>query len=140
MRRASILGIVATLPVLMLAACGNDDDPSVTGSGDGGSGDAAGLEDVVVMEGDRVEVTAIDNTFREQNIQVSAGATVVWQNDGAQDHNILPSAENGWGVEEEEFQPGDAYEWTFNEPGVYQYYCSLHGTEDAGMIGAIVVE
>lgn len=140
MRRSSILGMLGALPVLLLAAaCGNDDDPSVGGSGGGGS-EAAGLEDVVVLEGDRIEVTAIDNTFRDQNIQISAGATVVWENDGAQDHNILPSGENGWGVDEEEFEPGDSYEWTFSQPGVYQYYCSLHGTEDAGMIGAVVVE
>ena len=35
--------------------------------------------------------------------------------------------------------PGDEYEFRFDAPGVYRYYCSLHGSKNEGMIGEIVV-
>ena len=31
------------------------------------------------------------------------------------------------------------YEHTFSEPGVYHYYCSIHGTTTAGMVGSVTV-
>jgi plastocyanin len=133
-----------------LAACGGgDDDP---GSGDaGGSSDAGGLasegdeatgdvpDDVVVMDGTDVRVQSLDNTFRAPDIQVQPGATVTWTNDGRNEHDVLPVDGGGWGVEVEGFQPGATYQHTFTEPGVYDYYCSIHGTTSAGMVGTVVV-
>ena len=29
--------------------------------------------------------------------------------------------------------------WVFTEPGVYDYYCSIHGTTTAGMVGSVTV-
>lgn len=136
-----VLAALAVPLAFAASACGSDDD-----SGDGlssGSGDtAAGAEvpdDVVVMEGDEVEVTSLDNTFRAENIQVEPGTTVVWTNKGRNDHDVLPVEGDDWGVEVDEFAPGDVYEHTFDEAGVYPYYCSIHGTTTAGMIGTVVV-
>ena len=44
-----------------------------------------------------------------------------------------------WGVEVDDFQPGASYSHTFDEAGVYRYYCSIHGTTEEGMVGAVVV-
>ena len=33
----------------------------------------------------------------------------------------------------------DRYEHTFNEAGIYEYYCPYHGTNNKGMVGTIVV-
>ena len=46
---------------------------------------------------------------------------------------------DGWGVQVTEFQPGDVYTHVFTEPGEYAYYCSIHGSEQAGMVGTITV-
>lgn len=132
---ATVIGLVITL---LCAGCGGDD---------GGNG-SAGLENVVVMEGSEVDVIALDNSFSDQNIQVVAGTTVVWENKGRNDHDIVAAGDDGetvdeameWWVERSDFGPGEVYERTFDEPGTYRYYCSLHGTADAGMIGAVVVE
>lgn len=126
--------------LLFAAACGG-------GSGDGGgltSGGPAdsnddGLDDVVVMDGSEVQVSALDNTFRVANIQVKPGTKIVWENKGRNDHDVLPVSGDAWGVQPEEFAPGDVYSTTFDEPGVYRYYCSIHGTTDEGMVGAVVV-
>ena len=131
-----MLGVAGALGLtLVVAACG-EDNPS-----DGDGGGAGDLEDVVAIDGSEAEVTALDNTFNEQNIQVAPGTKVVWTNDGRQDHNIVPANDGGgFGVDTDEFGPDAVYEHTFGEPGVYRYYCSLHGTSEAGMIGAVVVE
>jgi plastocyanin len=136
-RALSLLGtglLAATLT--LAAACGSDDKDSVTG----GTDDGSDLEDVVSIDGSEADVKVLDNTFNDENIRVAPGTKVVWTNDGRQDHDILPVDDGDWGVEPDDFNAGDVYEHTFDEPGTYRYYCSLHGSESSGMIGAVVVE
>lgn len=108
---------------------------ALSGCGEGGSG----ASDVELVEGVTREVGVLDNTFRPETVDVAAGTVVVWENGGRNDHNILPTEGDGWGVEADAFAPGDAYEHRFTEPGEYPYYCSLHGTKTKGMVGTIVV-
>ena len=70
---------------------------------------------------------------------MAAGTEVVWENDGRNEHNVIPVEGDEWGVEADEFAPGDSYSYRFTEPGTYDYYCSLHGTTTAGMVGSITV-
>lgn len=141
-RRAALALMVAGA-VLAGAGCGGDDDDTgLSGSGSGSaaaSGEGEVPDDLVVLEGDEVEVQALDNTFRPQNVQVAPGTTVTWTNVGRNDHDVLPAEGDDWGVEVEGFTPGDTYSQTFDDPGVYDYYCSIHGTATAGMIGTVVV-
>jgi len=134
---ASLLGLVL-VAAGTVAACGGDDDSA---GGDGGlsTSDGSVPEDVVVIDTDPAEVTALDNSFRPENIEVAAGTEVVWTNKGRNEHNVLHVEGDEWGVEVDDFQPGAVYSHTFDEAGVYRYYCSIHGTTDAGMIGTIVV-
>ncbi|HAS12180.1 MAG TPA: hypothetical protein DCS55_16945 [Acidimicrobiaceae bacterium] len=125
--RRPLLSAVALVSVLLTAgACGDDD-----------SADEA--SDVSLVEGVEVEVSAIDNTFRPEEIEIAAGTEVRWSNDGRNVHNVLPVEGEAWGVEVDDFEPGDEYRHRFTEPGTYPYYCSLHGTTTAGMIGTVVV-
>ena len=39
---------------------------------------------------------------------------------------------------EELIGPGESFEWTFEEPGTYRYYCIPHRAD--GMTGTVVVE
>jgi plastocyanin len=143
MKRATVwlLGLVL-VAAGTAAACGGDDDSA---AGDGGlstsdgSSDASVPEDVVVIDTNPAAVTALDNSFRPENIEVAAGTEVVWTNKGRNEHNILHVEGDDWGVDVDDFQPGAAYSHTFDEAGVYGYYCSIHGTTSAGMIGTIVV-
>ena len=121
------LWVPAAVALLVTAsACGDD----------GGSADAT---EVTLVEGVEVEVSAIDNTFRPEEIEVAAGTEVVWTNGGRNEHNVLPVEGEDWGVEVDDFEPGDEYRRRFTEPGTYPYYCSLHGTTTKGMVGTLVV-
>ena len=65
---------------------------------------------------------------------------MLWVNGGRNDHNVLPVDElQAWGVETEDFTPGDEYGYLFDSPGTYLYYCSIHGTKTVGMIGSVTV-
>jgi plastocyanin len=147
-RRRAPFAVPVLFVALVLTGCGGDDD-TAEADGDGGGlagetdtgGDPAEVpDDVVVMEGTAVTVPTLDNIFRPEAIQVAPGTTVTWRNDGRNEHDVLPVEGDEWGIEVEGFQPGDTYSHTFDEPGVYEYYCSIHGTTTAGMIGTLVVE
>jgi plastocyanin len=147
--RRVTLAALGMLLALSVAGCGGDSAADDGDDGDGGGGlagdttgddDGGAPDDVVVMEGSEVSVRSLDNTFQPERIQVAPGTTVTWTNDGRNEHDVLSVEGDDWGVEVEDFQPGATYSHTFDEPGVYEYYCSIHGTTTAGMIGTLVVE
>jgi plastocyanin len=152
-RRLAALAATVLLGGTLAAGCGGGDSSASPGSGagsDGGGLSSSGAggdptaggevpDDVVKVEGTEAAVTALDNSFRVENIEVAPGTTVTWDNRGRNEHNLLPVKGSGWGVEVDAFQPGDTYRRTFDTPGVYHYYCSIHGTTDGGMIGTVVV-
>ncbi len=85
-------------------------------------------------------VSAIDNVFRPEQVQVTAGAEVAFLNNGRNDHNIVVEGPaSGFGVERQGFRPGQIYTHRFDTPGTYAYFCSIHGTAAAGMIGTVLV-
>ncbi len=90
--------------------------------------------------GETVDVRSLDNSFIQQDIEIEAGTEVNWINGGRNDHNVLPVDESlAWGIDRDTFVPGAEYSHVFDTPGVYPYYCSIHGTTEVGMIGAIIV-
>lgn len=139
MNRALSLWGTGLLVGLALAACGSDDASGKDNLTDKGDKDEP-LEDVVEIDGTTADVEVLDNSFTEENIQVKPGTKVVWTNDGRQNHDVVPIDDDAdWGVEPGDFKVGDVYEHTFDEPGTYRYYCTLHGSKTSGMVGAVVV-
>ena len=91
-----------------------------------------------------VPVVALDNSFRPLSIEAKVGDTVVWENRGRNEHDVLSvegTLDDGtaWGITVEDFQPGAIYSHVFSEPGEYRYYCTIHGTAEVGMVGTVVV-
>jgi plastocyanin len=124
--------------VLLVAAvavgCGDDGDT-------GGAGGDAAPPDATLLEGDSVEVSAVDNSWQPEHFKVAAGTEITFVNQGNNDHNLVPEDEGAdWAIDAEDFHPGDEVSYTFDDPGVYRFFCSIHGTIDAGMPGVLVVE
>lgn len=127
------------MPLVLLAivalavGCGGDDTT------EGADGEAP--PDAELLEGDAVEILAVDNVFDPEAARVAVGTEVTFRNSGRNDHNVVAEDEDAeWAVDVADFGPGDEASFTFDEPGVYRYYCSIHGTLTAGMPGVLVVE
>ena len=98
-----------------------------------------------------------DHKFTPETMTIQAGEVVRWVNDTEEAHTVtavegsLPDGvdyfSSGGARSEEQandelgrelIDPGEEFEWTFEEPGSYSYYCIPH--KDDGMVGTVVVE
>ena len=130
--------MVMALVAVLAVGCGGDDGGDV---GEAGGDAPTDAPDATVLEGDSVQINAVDNSWQPEAAQVAAGTEITFVNQGNNDHNLVPEDEGApWAIDAEEFHPGDEVSYTFDDPGVYRYFCSIHGTIDAGMPGVLVVE
>jgi len=113
MVRRGLLALAVLAPTLVLAA------PARAQEGDYGA-----------------SVPALDNVFRLPVVRIEPGATVEWTNDGRAPHDVTAD-DDAWASAQ--LAPGDEFDHTFEEPGVYAYHCSLHGSSGVGMTGVVVV-
>ena len=89
-------------------------------------------------------VKVVDDEFSPKILRVEPGTTVIWESGGANNHNVIASDGSWQAISSDYFEygiitKGDQYEHTFEEPGVYEYYCPYHGTNSKGMVGTIIV-
>ena len=78
------------------------------------------------------DVEIVDNAFRPASRQVSVGTTLVWTNTGALPHTVTDRAAR---FDSGLLMSGDSYRRTFDAPGTFEYFCTLHPE----MVGSIVV-
>lgn len=140
--------LILTAVTVVTVGCGNGEPatpitqaatPTTAPAADGGPDLSAETFDDMTGES-AVGVQARDNSFVKPYIEVSAGTTVDFTNRGRNQHNVIPTTEGAFAeIPAEDFQPKDEGSVTFTVPGDYAYYCSLHGTKDKGMVGAVRV-
>jgi amicyanin len=66
----------------------------------------------------------IDNfTFTPQEITITRGATLTWVNDDDIPHAIAASDK---AFRSKAMDTEERFSFKFNEPGTYEYFCSLH--------------
>ena len=86
-----------------------------------------------------VTVAMKDNAYLPQTLTVDDGATVRWDNEGRNKHNVIPdSAKTGW--KSGTIKAGGKFEQKLDTPGVYGYFCSFHGAPGKGMYGTLIVK
>ena len=61
--------------------------------------------------------------YRPAEITVETGTTVIWTNNGAQDHTVT---DDDGAFDSGTMEPGDEFKFTFKEPGVFHYNCTPH--------------
>jgi plastocyanin len=117
-RRRRILAALAGLLALALSACGTggaSTDASTAPTAAGNSGTTVAIQDMA---------------YTPETLTVEAGATVTWVwADGAIAHDVA-----GDGFKSEVMSEG-TFSHRFDQPGTYDYVCSLH----PNMTGAIEV-
>jgi halocyanin-like protein len=107
---------------------------SDVGNYDGTTVDRTGQDEVTIRVGTEANGGAFG--FGPPAVRVSPGTTVVWRWTGAGgQHNVVDNAGNF--ESELTDEAGFVFEYTFEESGIYKYYCAPH--ESLGMKGAVAV-
>ena len=121
-RRTSIAVALATAAV-GFSACGGDD------------GDNAGSEPAAATN-----VTVKTFMFEPDPLRVEAGTKVTWTNEDAAVHTVTtgPRGRPDGRVDGKLEKSGGTFSATFDKPGTYRYFCSLHS--GPGMEAELVVE
>jgi plastocyanin len=70
--------------------------------------------------------------FEPKVIEIEAGETVTWTNEDNFAHTVQVE-----GREDHRVEPGESVEVTFDEPGTYEYVCTLHRRD---MDGTVIVK
>lgn len=76
-------------------------------------------------------VTIQNFSFNPATLTVKQGTKVTWENQDSVTHRIKSDTFNS-----ENLNPGDKFEFTFNNKGTFDYICGIHPS----MMGKIVVE
>lgn len=86
----------------------------------------------------KLNVSIGDFFFDATVLKVKNGTTVTWTNDGTVGHDVKTHSDSPrQGPSSAMLEPGDKYEFTFDEPGLYLYYCSPHPTQMRGVIEVV---
>ncbi len=104
---------LAALAVFVAAGCG--------GAGESSSEPVAATEVEMVKS----------YRFEPKVIEVDVGETVTWTNDDNFTHTVQVE-----GQEDHKVEQGESVEITFDEPGTYEYVCTLHRRD---MDGTVIV-
>jgi plastocyanin len=76
-------------------------------------------------------IAAHDHSFDRADIEVRPGTTVEWRNAGTRDHHLVRDL--GGVTIDEDLPPGRTETATFERPGTFAYYCTIH-PEMAGTV------
>lgn len=157
-QRRNVLYAIGTAGTVAIAGCSSSADDGSSGDGGDDGGDSSGGSDdgEEWVQTDTVDMTD-ELTFEPYRIEVEAGTTVVWENVGSVGHTItayedeIPGdaeyfASGGFDTQdaavegypdEGNVEGGASWEYTFETPGEYKYYCIPH--EMNGMDGYVKV-
>ena len=129
----TLTGLLVT-GLMLVIACGGSTpeaelptDTSLPKAGEsvGGSDEGIGSPDI--------ELDIADFNFTQPNITVPVGTRVIWHNQDSAGHTVTtvePLFASGTVSRDGNFS------FTFEEPGTYEYYCSIHPY----MTGTVIVE
>jgi plastocyanin len=82
------------------------------------------------------DTVTIDNfTFAPTPLTVAPGTKVTWDNKDEEPHTVV-SADGGKTFKSDALDTDDKFSFTFDKPGTYKYFCSIH----PHMVGTIIVQ
>ncbi|MGH9038329.1 MAG: plastocyanin/azurin family copper-binding protein [Acidimicrobiia bacterium] len=120
-----LLGVVG----LVIAGCGNDAETATPAQqGDVQDGREAETANAVLIKG---------FIFKPSPLEVKAGTQVTWTNEDQILHTVTAGAPGQLTGAFDQEMPGRGavFNFTFNDPGTYQYFCQRHNS----MTGTVTV-
>jgi amicyanin len=96
-------------------------------------GSVKAAETTAAPAANTVQVNIFNYKFDPATVTITVGTTVNWTNKDEVPHTVASSDKSFKGSAG--LDTGDSYSYTFDKPGTYKYYCTLHPF----MTGTIVV-
>jgi plastocyanin len=90
----------------------------------------AGVAVPVVARQSGAGVSMVDFAFQPSSVQVTAGSSVTWSNNGAEPHTA--TAGDG-SFDTGEVGPGSSASVSFDQAGTFSYFCSIHPDMTGGV-------
>jgi plastocyanin len=85
-----------------------------------------------------VEITIGDFYYDPTAVKIKKGTTVTWRNNGMIGHDVkIDSSSPQEGPGSELLGRQQSYSYTFDEPGLYLYYCSPHPVQMRAVIEVV---
>ena len=78
-----------------------------------------------------IQVTIDNYTFTPKELTIPAGTQVTWTNKDDVPHTVVSVDKK---FKSKALDTGEAFSFTFTDPGTYAYYCSIHPTMTAKVI------
>ena len=130
--------VLAVLVALVAVACGGDNGSSGGAYGGGGGGGssptATGSPDTGAGGASGVTVSIKDFAFSPAKLEIDAGTTVTWTNEDSAPHTVTSTEGDDLDApvtdlfDSGQMQQGATFSYTFEEPGNYDYVCTLHAS------------
>ncbi len=140
MRRRDLLASVAGAGTFALAGCTGEEDGGDGGGGsDGGDGGGSDGSDGSAPDvGASVSLDGI--AFSPKRASIDPGQAVEWTNEESVSHDVTADQFSDQAADwefAESLSEGASTTFTFEEAGVYEYQCTIHGA--SSMCGAVLV-
>lgn len=144
--RRALLRLLAVGSAAGLAGCGGggDDDqpPTDREPVPTGGGPTEGTTGTVADGTPGTEIEIVSTRVFPLRLAVEPGTTVTWVNRDEFEHDVVArrfhEVAEPWSFESEPVAEDRTITYTFEEPGVYEYTCSLHNPP-ATKCGAVLV-
>ena len=86
--------------------------------------------ETVLIEGEEAVVNIYEHLFFPGAIEIAPGTTITWINRDSAPHTVTSGVtgddKTGEVFDSPELQIGQEFSYTFNEPGIYPYFCRFH--------------
>lgn len=121
---------VIAVALVTLGACGGSSDDATTAT-IASSVDAA---DGAAAPADEHVVTISSSRFDRLELRIAPGETVTFVNTDAFDHTVTSRDDSPVEFDSGDLGQDETFEFTFDEPGEYAYFCRIHPTMRAVVI------
>ena len=114
----------------------SEENPPVDPNGYAEAANIGGTIDATNQK--EVTISIDDNIYETTYLKIKKGTKVTWVNNGNIQHDVTSnsSSPNG-GLGSELLSNGESYEFTFDEAGLYEYFCTPHSSEMRGVITVV---
>jgi plastocyanin len=142
--RRDLLAYCGVLGAVPLAGCSNDEGTTTATATASQTPSATTTRTSTPLPtvADEPRVIAAAESFTPSRLRVAPETTVTWENTGSDTHTVQsdvfnPEVATEWSYYSLDLVSGNTASYTFDDRGIYEYYCTVHGQDT--MCGVVLV-